>query len=76
MAKTLGEREIASLLTENLNDEIAAAEKITAAAQSILKQAATEPEEEKKPKSGKEKYSDKKSKEDERKATAGLKKFD
>jgi ferritin-like metal-binding protein YciE len=74
MAETLEEREIAALLTENLKEENAAAEKITAAANSILKHSASEPEEEKKPKSGKERYSEKKSKEDEKKAAPSLKK--
>jgi ferritin-like metal-binding protein YciE len=75
MAKTLGLRDVASLLTENLNEEVAAAKKITAAGQPILKAAAQQPEEEeKKPKTGKEKYSDKKSKEDEKKAAPDLKK--
>ena len=75
MAKTLGLNEIASLLNENLSEEQAAAKKITAAAQPILKASANQPEEEKsKPKSGKEKYSDKKSKEDEKKAAPDLKK--
>ena len=75
MAKTLGLNEIASLLNENLGEEQAAAKKITAAAQPILKASASQPEEEKsKPKSGKEKYSDKKSKEDEKKAAPDLKK--
>jgi ferritin-like metal-binding protein YciE len=68
IAKTLGEREIVSLLNQNLSEELAAAKKITAAAQSILKQAAQQPEEPKGPKSGKEKYSAKKSREDEKEA--------
>jgi ferritin-like metal-binding protein YciE len=73
MAKTLGERGVVSLLTENLNEELLAAKKITAAAQPILKQSASEPEETEKPKTGKEKYSDKKSREDEKKAAPNLK---
>jgi ferritin-like metal-binding protein YciE len=73
MAKTLRLSEVASLLTENLNEETAAAKKILVAAKSILKEAASEPEQEKKPKSGKEKYSDKKSKQDEKKAAPDLK---
>ncbi len=74
MAKALGEREIVALLKENLDEEIAAAKKITAAAQPILKQSAQEPEEaEKKPKTAKEKTSARKSQEDERKAAPGLK---
>jgi ferritin-like metal-binding protein YciE len=72
MATTLGLSDVAGLLTENLNEELAAAKKILAAAQPILKEAANEPEQEKKPKTGKEKYSDKKSKEDEKKAAPAL----
>jgi ferritin-like metal-binding protein YciE len=73
MAETLEEREIASLLGESLKQEIAASEKISAAAVSILKQSAGELEKEKKPKTGKEKYSAKKSSEDEKKAAPSLK---
>ena len=73
MAETLEEREIVTLLEENLKEEKAAAEKISAAAVSILKQSASEPEKEKKPKTGKEKYSAKKSSEDEKKAAPSLK---
>src|ERR1700761_8724135 len=67
MAKILGMGEVAGLLTENLKEELAAADKILAAAQPILKAAASEPEQEKESKTGKEKYSDKKRKEDEKK---------
>ena len=74
MAKTLGMSEVVSLLTENLNEELAAAEKITAAAGPILKESAAEPEKPRKALSGKEKYSAEKSREDERKASADLKK--
>jgi ferritin-like metal-binding protein YciE len=73
MAKTLNMPDVAKLLTQNLNEEMAAATKILAAAQPILKEAAAEPEQEKEPKSGKEKYSAKKSKEDEKKAAPALK---
>jgi ferritin-like metal-binding protein YciE len=73
MAKVLGLTDVVGLLTENLNEELTASKKILAAAQSILKASATEPEQEKKPKSGKEKYSDKKSKEDEKKAAPEVK---
>jgi ferritin-like metal-binding protein YciE len=73
MAKTLDMQDVAELLTENLKEEMTAATKILAAAQPILKEAATEPEKEKEPKSGKEKYSEKKSKEDEKKAAPALK---
>ena len=74
MAKTLGLNEIALLLNENLSEELAAAKKIKVAAQPILKAAASQPETKKEPKSGKEKYSAKKSKEDEKKAAPDLKK--
>jgi ferritin-like metal-binding protein YciE len=74
MAKTLGLSKVVSLLTENLNEELAAAEKITAVGGPILKQSADEPEKPKKPTSGKEKYSAEKSREDEKKASADLKK--
>jgi ferritin-like metal-binding protein YciE len=73
MANTLGMSEVSSLLTDNLNEELTAAKKILAAAQPILKQAAGEPQQERQPKSGKEKYSDKKSKEDEKNAAPALK---
>jgi ferritin-like metal-binding protein YciE len=74
MAKTLGLSKVVSLLTENLNEELAAAEKITVVGGPILKQSADEPEKPKKPMSGKEKYSAEKSREDEKKASADLKK--
>ena len=73
MAKTLRLSDVASLLTQNLNEEKAAAKKILVAAKPILKEAAKEPEQATKPKSGKEKYSDMKSKEDEKKAARNLK---
>jgi ferritin-like metal-binding protein YciE len=73
MAKMLGKSDVASLLSESLNEELAAAQKILAAAQPILKAAAGEPEQDKEPKSGKEKYSEKKSREDEKKAAPALK---
>jgi ferritin-like metal-binding protein YciE len=73
MAKTLGEREVVGLLQENLAEEVAAAKKITAIAQPILKQAAQQPEEAKGPKSAKEKYSAAKSREDEKKASPDIK---
>lgn len=74
MAKTLGMSEIVSLLGENLKEEVAAAEKITAAAQPILAQSAKEPEMKTTPMSSKEKYSAEKSREDEKKAAPDLKK--
>jgi ferritin-like metal-binding protein YciE len=70
MAKTLGLGKVVTLLTANLNEEVAASKKILAAAQPILRASAKEPEEEKKPKSGKEKYSAEKSREDEKKAAS------
>jgi ferritin-like metal-binding protein YciE len=72
MTKVLGLSEATKLLTETLNEETGAAAKILAAGRPILKEAASEPEEEKGPKTGKEKYSAKKSKEDEKKAAPGL----
>ncbi len=75
MAKALGEAQIVSLLQENLAEEIAAAKKISAAAAPILKQSSKEPDFETEPKSGKEKYSAKKSKEDEKAAAPSLKKL-
>jgi len=74
MAKALGMTEIASVLTANLQEEVAAAEKITAAARPILAESAGEPETRKKPMTGKEKYSAEKSREDEKKAAPDLKK--
>jgi ferritin-like metal-binding protein YciE len=73
MAKTLGLLDVASLLNENLNEELAAAKKISVAAAPILKESARQPEEPKKPKTGKEKYSAQKSREDEKKAAPDLK---
>src|SRR5580698_11115913 len=74
MAEALGLSKVVRLLNSNLKEELNAAKKITAAGVPILKQSASEPEEEKKPKSGKERYSEKKSKEDEKKAAPSLKK--
>jgi ferritin-like metal-binding protein YciE len=74
MAETLGLGKVVTLLTANLNEEVAASKKILAAAQPILKASAKEPEEEKKPKSGKEKYSAEKSRKDEKKAAPDLRK--
>jgi hypothetical protein len=72
MSKQMGLSEITELLTENLNEELAAAAKIMAAAEPILKAAASEPEQAKEPKTGKG-YSDKKSKADESNAASVLK---
>ncbi|HEV2618849.1 MAG TPA: ferritin-like domain-containing protein [Acidobacteriaceae bacterium] len=72
MATTLKMPKAIRLLTANLKEELAAAKKITAAGVGILKQSADEPEAPKKPKTGKEQYSAKKSKEDEAKAAQDL----
>jgi ferritin-like metal-binding protein YciE len=75
MAKTLGMQDVIDLLTENLNEELAAAAKITEAAKPILLESSEEPEHgKKKPKSAKERYSAQKSREDEKAAAPGLKK--
>jgi len=74
MAKVLGMSDVVGLLTDNLNEELTAAKKILAVARTILKESASEPEFETKPKSAKEKYSAQKSKEDEKKAAPELKK--
>lgn len=74
MSKTLGLRDVVALLTANLAEELAAAKKIAAAAKPILQASARQPEEPKKPKTGKEKYSAEKSREDEKKAAPDLKK--
>jgi ferritin-like metal-binding protein YciE len=73
MAKTLGLKDVATLLTANLNEELMAAKKILATAQPILKESAKQPEQPKKPKTAKEKYSAQKSREDEKKAAPSLK---
>ena len=72
MADTLGRRDVSALLTKNLNEEKQAAEKILAAAKPILQESANQPEEDKKPKTEKEKYSAQKSREDEKKAAPDL----
>jgi len=75
MAKTLGMQDVIDLLTENLNEEMAAAAKITEAAKPILLESSEEPEQQKKkPKSAKEKDSAQKSREDERQAAGGMRK--
>src|ERR1700760_4960065 len=74
MATTLDLAKVARLLNSNLKEELSAAKKITAAGVPIMKESAREPEEPKKPKSGKEKYSAQKSKEDEAKAAPDLNK--
>ena len=73
MAETLGLDEVVGLLSESLKEEVAAAKTIKDAGKPILKAASEQGEEaESKPKTGKEKYSDKKSKEDEKKAAPDL----
>jgi ferritin-like metal-binding protein YciE len=74
MAKTLGMQDVVDLLTENLNEEMAAAAKITEAAKPIFMRSSEEPEKGKKPKSAKEKYSAQKSREDEKKAAPSMRK--
>jgi ferritin-like metal-binding protein YciE len=78
MAKTLGHQEIASLLKENLDEEVATAKKLQVAAKTIFKEATQEEEEDKdsKPESKKasEKTSERKSKEDEKKASRDVSK--
>jgi len=75
MAKTLGMQDVIELLTENLNEEMAAAAKITEAAKPILLESSEEPEQERKrPRSAKEKDSSQKSREDERRAATGTRK--
>ncbi|WP_433965000.1 ferritin-like domain-containing protein [Tunturiibacter gelidiferens] len=72
MATTLAMPNVAKLLSSNLKEELAAAAKITAAGTPIMRQSAQEPEVPKKPKTGKEKYSAQKSKEDEAKTAPDL----
>ncbi|WP_263377154.1 YciE/YciF ferroxidase family protein [Granulicella aggregans] len=72
MATALELPKIVKLLNSNLKEELAAAKKITAAGAPIMKMSAREPEALKEPKSSKEKYSAKKSREDEAKAAPDL----
>ncbi len=73
MAQTLGLKDVVSLLTQNLNEELNAAKNILAAAKPILQESAKQPEEEeKKPKTSKEKESARKSRDDEKKAAPTL----
>jgi len=74
MATTLGMPNVVRLLNSNLEEELNASKKITAAGAPIMRQSAREPEEPKKPKTGKENYSAKKSKEDETDAAPDLNK--
>lgn len=77
MAKTMGMSEVVDLLKQNLQEEIEAAKKISAAAKPIFKEATQEEEEDKdsqpaSKKKAKEKTSERKSKEDERKAAGDV----
>lgn len=77
LAKALELRDVASLLNENLQEEVAAAKAIAAGTKPLLKAALSigdpsENEEESKPKSGKEKYSAQKSRDDEKQASPGI----
>jgi ferritin-like metal-binding protein YciE len=74
MARTLGQMDVVELLTESLKEEVAAADKVTAVGDAILEKAASEPDQDTEPMTGKEKYSDKKSKEDETEAASAVKK--
>ena len=75
IAKALGEREAVSLLTESLNEEVLAGKKVLAQAKPTLTASAAEGEDgedaDKKPKTAKEKESDRKSKADEAAAQTG-----
>jgi ferritin-like metal-binding protein YciE len=73
MATALNMTKIVKILNSNLKEELSAAKKITAAGMPIMKLSAKEPEAPKSPKTGKEKYSAKKSKEDQAKAAPDLK---
>ena len=76
IAKTLGEDEVVALLTENLNEEETAAKKVMAQSKPTLVQSASQGDEEDdddaKPKTAKEKESDRKSKQDQAAAAPGL----
>jgi ferritin-like metal-binding protein YciE len=74
MAEQLGLDEVVELLQANLDEETAAAENVTAAGQTILEEATEEPEYEDvdQPKTAKEKTADRKSKADEKKASADV----
>ncbi len=75
LAKALKQSDVASLLNENLQEELASAKALQAVAKPLLKQAAsekdaTENESEKKPKSSKEKKSEQESEDDEKEASS------
>jgi ferritin-like metal-binding protein YciE len=74
MSETLGMKDVSSLLNESLKEERSAAKKIKDAGKPILKAASQQQgESAKKVKTGKERYSATKSKEDERDAARNLK---
>jgi hypothetical protein len=69
MADALELKDVSALLSKNLNEEVQAATKVIATAQTILRESASQPErEEKKPKIRTEKYSAQESLEEERNA--------
>jgi hypothetical protein len=79
MAKTLGMSEVVQLLKQNLEEEIEAARKVSAAGKVIFREATQEEEEDKdsqpaSKKSSKDKTSEQKSKQDERKAASAVQK--
>jgi len=77
IAKALGESDVVALLTETLNEELVASKTLQGAGKMLIKQSAADSkvneDGDKKPKSAKEKTSEKKSKEDEKKAAPSLK---
>ena len=79
MAKTLGMSEVVQLLKQNLEEEMEAARKVSAAGKAIFREATQEEEEDKdsqpaSKKSSKDKTSEQKSKQDERKAASAVQK--
>ena len=71
IAKALGEKEVMALLTENLNEEVNAGKKVIAQSKPTLAQSRAQRDQEDtdaKPKSAKEKVSDRKSQQDEKAA--------
>ena len=76
IAKALGENEAATLLTQSLNEEVAAGKKVLAQSKPTMKESAAQGGKggnaDKKPKSAKEKESDRKSKADEAGAQSGM----
>jgi ferritin-like metal-binding protein YciE len=78
IAKTLGEQKAADLMTQTLNEEQTASQKVLAQSKPTLKESASQADEEEddnaKPTTAKEKESDRKSKQDEAGARLGMKK--